>query len=46
MAGLWGNWLAETRAWVRKGADSETATAGLDLASKAENRGNLGGAIP
>ena len=33
------------RAGARKGADAETATGGLDLARRAENRGNLGKAI-
>ena len=39
------HWL-KLRAGARKGADAETVTGGLDLARRAENRGNLGKAIP
>ena len=39
------HWL-KLRVGARKGADAETVTGGLDLARKAENRGNLGKAIP
>jgi len=34
------------RAGARRGADAEKVTRGLDLARRAENRGNLGRAIP
>ena len=34
------------RAEARKGADAATMPEGLDLARRAENRGNLGKAIP
>ena len=38
-------WL-KLRAWGSKGADAETATGGLAVVRRAENRGNLGNAIP
>ena len=42
-----GNSLAEIEGWgQRKGTGAETVTGGLDLARRAENRGNLGRAIP
>ena len=34
------------RSGARKGADAETVTGGLQLARRAENRGNLGKATP
>ena len=39
------HWL-KLRAWAREGAEAETATGGLDLVRRAENRGNLGKAMP
>ncbi len=39
------HWL-KLRAGARKGADAETVPGGLKLARRAENRGNLGRAIP
>ena len=38
-------WL-KLRAGAMKGADAETVTGGLDLARRAENRGNLRRSIP
>ena len=38
-------WL-RMRAGIGKGADAMTVNRGLDLAGRAENRGNLGRAIP
>jgi len=37
---------SKLRAGARKGADAETVTGVLDLARRAENRGNLGKSIP
>ena len=39
------HWL-ELKAWARKSAGAETVTGGLDLARRAENRGNLGSPFP
>lgn len=36
----------QDQVWAREGAGAETLPEGLDLSRRAENRGNLGRAIP